>query len=52
MTARSVRAGLRDAASLGAPDRIRPTEYPMPYSRDLTIDLESYSVTVVEIAME
>ena len=46
------RAGLTDAASLEKPDRIRPTEHTIPYARDLTLDLEPYSVAVVEVTAE
>jgi alpha-L-arabinofuranosidase len=48
----SISAGLTDTASLEQPDRIHPVERTLSYSRDLTIDLEPYSVAVVEIAAE
>lgn len=47
---RALSAGLRDAASLEDPHRIRPREHTLPYARDLTIELEPYSVVVVEIS--
>jgi len=50
VTVHSVKAGLTDAASLQAPDRIRPRQRTMPYAPDLAIDLEPWSVVVVEIA--
>jgi len=50
VTVYSVKAGLTDAASLEEPDRIHPLERTVPYARDLRIDLEPYSVAVVEIA--
>jgi alpha-N-arabinofuranosidase len=46
----TVTAGLRDAASLEEPNRVRPTERTREYSRDLTIELEPYTVALVEIA--
>jgi alpha-L-arabinofuranosidase len=49
-TAYTVTAGLRDAASLEEPDRIKPVEHAIEYSRDLTIDLQPYTVAVVEIS--
>jgi alpha-N-arabinofuranosidase len=52
VTAYSIRAALNEAASLEQPDRIKPAERTMPYSRDLTIDLAPYEVAVVEIASE
>jgi alpha-N-arabinofuranosidase len=48
----TVSAGLNDAASLEEPARIKPTEHSMPYARDLTIELEPYSVVIVEISAE
>ena len=50
VTLYTVTAGLHDAASLDQPDRIRPVERRREgYSRDLTIDLEPYTVAVIEI---
>jgi len=46
----TVTAGLGDAASLEEPDRIRPVERTLEYSRDLTIDLQPYTVAVIEIS--
>jgi hypothetical protein len=46
----TVTAGLRDAASLEEPDRIRPVEHSLEYTPDLTIDLPPYTVAVVEIS--
>jgi alpha-N-arabinofuranosidase len=50
VTIHTIAAGLTDAASLQEPDRIQPVERTLPYSRDLTIDLEPYTVAVVEIS--
>jgi alpha-N-arabinofuranosidase len=50
VTVHTISAGLRDAASLEAPDRIKPVERTQEYSRDLTIDLAPYTVSVVEIS--
>ncbi len=46
----TVTAGLRDAASLEEPDRIRPVEHVLGYSPDLTVDLHPYTVAVIEIS--
>jgi alpha-N-arabinofuranosidase len=46
----TVTAGLREAASLDEPNRIKPIERTFEYRHDLTIDLEPYTVAVVEIA--
>lgn len=48
----TVSAGLNDEASLKDPDKIKPTEGSMPYSRDLTITLPPYTVSVLEIQTE
>jgi alpha-L-arabinofuranosidase len=50
VTVYTISAGPRDAASLEQPDRIKPIERTYEYRSDLTIDLEPYSVAVVEIA--
>ncbi len=46
----TITAGLHDAASLDQPDRIKPVERSVEYRLDLTVDLEPYTVAVVEIA--
>jgi alpha-L-arabinofuranosidase len=45
-------AGLTDAPSMENPDKIKPVETTMPYTRDLTIELGPYTVAVVEITAE
>jgi alpha-L-arabinofuranosidase len=45
----SISAGLTDAPSLEKPDKIKPSTQTIPYSRDLTVLLEPYSVIVIEI---
>ena len=45
----TVTAGLNDAASLDQPDRIKPVERNLEYRPDLTIDLQPYTVAVIEI---
>jgi len=50
VTVYTVTAGLHDAASLDQPDRIKPVERTLDYRPDLTIDLEPYTVAVVEIS--
>jgi alpha-N-arabinofuranosidase len=51
VTVYTVTAGLREAASLEEPNRIKPIERTLEYRHDLTIDLEPYTVAVVEIAV-
>lgn len=50
VTVYTITAGLRDRASLEEPDRIKPIERTQEYSRDLTIDLAPYAVSVIEIS--
>jgi alpha-N-arabinofuranosidase len=45
----TITAGLHDAASLDRPDRIKPVERSIEYRPDLTLDLDPYTVAVVEI---
>ena len=49
VTVYTITAGLHDVASLEQPDRIKPVNRTVDYRPDLTIDLEPYSVAVVEI---
>jgi alpha-N-arabinofuranosidase len=46
----TITTGLHDAATLDQPDRIKVVERAIEYRSDLTIDLEPYTVAVVEIA--
>ena len=48
----TIEAGLNDKASLEEPDKIKPVESTMPYTKDMAIELPPYSVVVVEIAAE
>jgi alpha-N-arabinofuranosidase len=50
VTVYTITAGRRDTASLEERDRIKPVERTQEYSRDLTIDLEPYTVAVIEIS--
>jgi alpha-N-arabinofuranosidase len=52
VTVYTLRAGLADAPSLENPDKIKPIQSTLSYTRDLTIDLDPYSVAVVEITAE
>jgi alpha-N-arabinofuranosidase len=45
----TITAGLHDVASLEQPDRIKSVERTIEYHPDLAIDLEPYTVAVVEI---
>jgi alpha-L-arabinofuranosidase len=49
VTLYTVTAGLHDAASLDRPDRIKSVERNLDYRPDLTVDLEPYTVAVIEI---
>ncbi len=51
-TLHTISAGLRDAASLERPDAIAPTSRPLSYARDFSVDIEPYTVAVVEIRTE
>ncbi|MBN2590681.1 MAG: hypothetical protein JXA96_12530 [Sedimentisphaerales bacterium] len=48
----SVSAGLNDMCSLEEPDKIKPVESEIPYSKDLAVEMKPYSVVVVEIQAE
>jgi alpha-N-arabinofuranosidase len=48
----TVKAGLKDSASLAHPDAITPMSRTLNYGQDLTFDLDAYSVAVVEIRAE
>ena len=48
----TVTAGLSDSASLEHPDAIAPVSRPLRYAKDLSIDLDPYTVAVVEIRTE
>ena len=45
-------AGPLDSASLEHPDAISPVSRPLNYAKDLTVDLDPYTVAVVEIRAE
>ncbi|HWB84325.1 MAG TPA: alpha-L-arabinofuranosidase C-terminal domain-containing protein [Bryobacteraceae bacterium] len=51
-TLHTLTAGLMATASLEHPDSIAPVSRPLNYAKDLTIDLEPYTVAVVEIQAE
>jgi alpha-N-arabinofuranosidase len=46
----SITASLTDEPSLQHPNKIKPTETTLPYSRELAIELEPYTVAVIDIA--
>lgn len=48
----TIRAGLKDSASLDNPSAIAPVSRTLAYAKDLTIDLDPYTVAVVEIRAE
>jgi len=43
---------LKDSASLEHPDAITPASRTLVYAKDLTVDLDPYTVAVVEIRAE
>jgi alpha-N-arabinofuranosidase len=45
----TLRAGLMDSASLEHPNAISPVSQPLNYAKDLTLDLDPYTVAVAEI---
>jgi alpha-N-arabinofuranosidase len=45
----AIKAGPKDSASLEHPDAITPVTRMLDYAKDLTLDLDPYSVVVVEI---
>jgi alpha-N-arabinofuranosidase len=49
VTLYTLTAGLTDSASLERPDAIAPVSRTLNYTRDLTLDLDPYSVQVAEI---
>ena len=48
----TISAGLTDSASLEHPDAIAPVSRTLDYAKDLTVDLDPYTVAVVEIRAE
>jgi alpha-N-arabinofuranosidase len=48
----TITAGLMDSASLEHPDAIAPVTQPLKYSKDFSVDLDPYTVAVVEIRAE
>ena len=44
----TISTGLRDSASLDRPDAIAPVTRTLNYAREFTVDLEPYTVAVVE----
>ena len=51
-TLHTISAGLTDSASLEHPDAIAPVSRTLNYAKDLTVDLDPYTVAVVEIRAE
>ena len=47
----TLRAGLTDEPSMEQPDKIKTVETIQPYSRDMTFELDPYSVNVIEIKL-
>jgi alpha-N-arabinofuranosidase len=48
----TISAGLMDSASLERPEALRPSSRMLNYAKTLTIDLDAYTVAVVEIRAE
>jgi alpha-N-arabinofuranosidase len=51
-TLHTITAGLMDSASLEHPDAIAPVSRPLNYAKDFSIELDPYTVAVVEIQAE
>ena len=49
VTLHAITAGLKDSASLEKPDAIAPVSRTLTYAKDLAVELEPYTVAVVEI---
>ena len=47
-----IKAGLMDSASLEHPDAITPVSRTLNYAKDLTVDVDPYTVAVIEIRAE
>ncbi len=52
MTIYKVNAGLTDEPSLENPQKIKPVTSTVPFGKDLTVEMEPYSVVVIEIKAE
>jgi alpha-N-arabinofuranosidase len=48
----TISAGLKGSASLENPNAITPASRTLVYAKDLTVDLDPYTVAVVEIRAE
>lgn len=48
----TIQAGLYDNASIENPDALKPQESSMPFSKDISLELEPFSVVLIEIVME
>ncbi len=51
-TLHTISAGLKDSASLNHPNAIAPVSRTLAYATDLTVDLDPYTVAVLEIRAE
>ena len=51
-TLHTIGAGLTDSASLGNPNAIAPVSRTLAYAKDFTVDLDPYTVAVLEIRAE
>ena len=51
-TLHTVAAGLTYSASLEHPDAIRPVTRTLKYAKDLTVELDPYTVAVLEVRAE
>jgi len=48
----TIQAGINDEPSMDKPDAIKPVEGTLPFSKDLNIQMQPYSVVVVEVINE
>jgi alpha-L-arabinofuranosidase len=47
----TLKAALNDSASLQNPNKIQPVEGTMPFAKDMVIEMEPYTVMVIEVKM-
>ncbi len=48
----TLKAALNDSASLQNPNKIQPVEGTMPFAKDMVIEMEPYTVMVIEVIMK
>lgn len=51
-TLHTITAGLKETASIEHPDAIAPMSRPLPYAKEFSVDLDPYTVAVIEMRAE